>query len=351
VSAGGSGPPEGQPEHLRSRGVRAPGPGSSGPNVVALGGGHGLAASLRAAKGYAGKVMGIVSVADDGGSSGRLRLELGAAPPGDLRKCLVALGDDRTLWSQALEHRFGGGDLQGHPLGNLLIVGLAEVTGDLQAALDEVGRLAGAGGRVVPATTCPVELSATAGGKEVFGQAAIAQATGITRLSVIPGDPGVPPAALEAIGRADQVVLGPGSLFTSVLAVAVVPAIKQALAEAPGQVVYVCNLRAEPGETAGYDVARHVDALLAHGARPDVVLCDPTSIPLGSPKVPWVERPLHEAGKEGHSAVRLGAALEEVLRMSGTAGVGDVRLRSPDEAGRRAGAAPGQHTSSAEVEA
>lgn len=289
--------------------------------MVALGGGHGLAASLGAAKHYAGEVTGIVSVADDGGSSGRLRLELGTVPPGDLRKCLAALGHEESLWCRALEHRFAGGELAGHALGNLLIVGLAEATGDLQLALDEVGRLAGAAGRVVPATTCPVVLTAAAGGGEVTGQAAVAQARDIRRLSMVPPEPPVPATALEALRQADQVVLGPGSLYTSVLAVAAVPVIRDVLAELRGQAVYVCNLHAEPGETAGYDVARHVEALIDHGIHPDVVLCDSSSIPLGSPRVRWMDRPLSKGDGSSHSAPRLAAALAELLEMSrGAAG-------------------------------
>lgn len=291
------------------------------PSVVALGGGHGLAASLAAAKHYAGTVTGIVSVADDGGSSGRLRRGLGAVPPGDLRKCLAALGHEESLWRQALEHRFAGGDLAGHALGNLLITGLAEATGDLQLALDEVGRLAGAAGRVVPATTGPVVLSALTGGGEVRGQAAVARATGIRRLSMIPPAPGVPAAVLAALRQADQVVLGPGSLYTSVLAVAAVPAIREVLAELWGQAVYVCNLHAESGETAGYDVARHVEALIDHGIRADVVLCDSSSLPLGSPRLRWIDRPLSDGDGSSHSAARLAAALAELLEMSrGAAG-------------------------------
>lgn len=286
-----------------------------GPSVVALGGGHGLAASLRAAKRYAGHLTGIVSLADDGGSSGRLRLELGAVPPGDLRKCLVALGDETSMWCQALEHRFTGGGLDGHPLGNLLIVGLTQAVGDLQRAVDEVGKLAGATGTVVPATTSPVVLTALAAEGEVAGQATVAQATAISRLSMIPPEPEVPPAALEALWQADQVVLGPGSLFTSVLAVAAVPAIRRTLSRIRGQVVYVCNLHAEPGETAGYDVARHVEALTSHGVRPDVVLCDSAFLPLGSPKLRWVDQALSEDDGDGHSAARLGAALAELLEM------------------------------------
>ncbi|MBO0715449.1 MAG: uridine diphosphate-N-acetylglucosamine-binding protein YvcK, partial [Acidimicrobiales bacterium] len=276
---------------------------------------------LGAAKHYAGQVTGIVSVADDGGSSGRLRLELGAVPPGDLRKCLAALGQEESLWCKALEHRFAGGDLAGHALGNLLIVGLAEATGDLQLALDEVGKLAGATGRVVPATTVAVVLTAAVGGGEVRGQAAVAQATDIHRLSMVPPEPAVSDTVIEALRQADQVVLGPGSLYTSVLAVAAVPAIREVLAELRGQAVYVCNLHAERGETAGYDVARHVEALIDHGVHPDVVLCDSSSLPLGSPRVRWVDRPLSQGDGSSHSAARLGAALAELLEMSrGAAG-------------------------------
>jgi len=282
--------------------------------VVALGGGHGLAATLRAARAYAGEVCAVVSVADDGGSSGRLRHALGVPPPGDLRRCLVALGDDDSLWGRAFEHRFGAGELEGHALGNLVIAGLAAAGGDFLAALDEAGRLVGAAGRVLPATVAPVVLRAVAGGAEVQGQVAVATAGGIASLSLVPPDAAAPPAALAALAAADQVVLGPGSLFTSVLAAAVVPGIRAALAATAAPVVYVCNLRPQLPETAGYDAAAHVAALAAHGVEPDVVLWDPAAMEAGDLAVRAVAASLARPGGEGHDPAKLAAALADLLR-------------------------------------
>jgi len=199
------------------------------PRVVAIGGGHGLAATLRAVRRYASHTTAIVSVADDGGSSGRLRQTLGIPAPGDARRCLVALAEDDALWAEAFEHRFTAPGLVGHAFGNLVIAGLAQVTGDFTAALDEAGRLVGAVGRVLPATAIPVSLHAETADGPIDGQVAIAGTPRITHVSLVPADAKPPPAALDALADADQVVLGPGSLFTSVLAAAVVPALRDAL--------------------------------------------------------------------------------------------------------------------------
>jgi len=288
---------------------------SAEPRVVALGGGHGLAATLAAARRYAGEVTAIVSVADDGGSSGRLRRALGTPPPGDLRKCLVALGDADRVWGRAFEHRFAEGELEGHALGNLVISGLAEVTGDFLAALAEAGRLVGAVGEVVPATRSPVVLKAQApGGEDVEGQVAIGRAGPVAGVSVVPADPEVYPQALDALARADQVVIGPGSLFTSVLAVVAVPALREALARTRGRKVYVCNLRPQMPETAGFDVAAHVEALLAHGVDIDVVVCDSSTLPLGKPSPPVVDRRLARPDGLAHDPARLAAVLEDLVR-------------------------------------
>ena len=257
----------------------------SGPRVVAVGGGHGLAASLRAARNYAGSVTGIVSVADDGGSSGRLRRQLGIVPPGDLRMCLVALADvveepSRSLAS-AFEHRFESDEVAGHALGNLVIAALVASTGDLQQALDLAGRLLGTVGRVLPAATEPVVLKASALGGEIRGQTAVHRTRGIERVSLIPADVPAPPEALAAICEADQVVIGPGSLYTSVLAALAVPDITKALAETHAHRVYVANLRPQPAETAGYDMADHVTALKEHGVLVDTVVVDSSFIELG----------------------------------------------------------------------
>lgn len=281
--------------------------------VVALGGGHGLAATLGAVRRYADDVCAIVSVADDGGSSGRLRAAFGIPPPGDLRKCLVALADPDSLWTTAFEHRFAAGELEGHAFGNLVLAGLAASTGDFEQALAEAGRLLGAVGRVVPATTEPVVLKAIVHGDSITGQALVARSEGITGVSLVPADARSPEAALAALAEADQVVIGPGSLFTSVLAVAVVPEIREALATTAGRKVYVCNLRPQLPETAGYDVAAHVDALRAHGLDVDVVLCQPGALPVGRLGVKCVQRPVARPDGSGHDPALLAAALEDLL--------------------------------------
>jgi uncharacterized cofD-like protein len=235
---------------------------------------------LRAAREYAGSITAIVSVADDGGSSGRLRRDLGVPPPGDIRRCLVALAGEDTVWAQAFEHRFTGGELDGHALGNLVLVGLAETTGSFPAALAEAGRLLGAVGRVYPATVEPVVLKAelvSAGpdgvaGGSVEGQAAVANSHGIRRVELVPADAAAPNAALEAIAAADQVVLAPGSLYTSVMPVLCVPDIRTAVAGTRARVVQVANLRPQLPETAGLDGTDHLEAVLAHGARVDTFL-------------------------------------------------------------------------------
>lgn len=290
------------------------GAGTPAPRVVALGGGHGLSATLRAARRYAGDITAVVSVADDGGSSGRLRKAFGIPAPGDLRRCLVALGDETGVWGRVFEHRFDAGELHGHAVGNLIIAGLAAETGDFTAALAEAGRLLGAVGRVLPATIEPVVLKATAAGGEVHGQVAVANTSRIVHVEVVPAEPAVPQAALDAIARADQVVIGPGSLFTSVLAVLAVPGIRAALERTRAQKVYVANLREQPPETAGFDVAAHVEALLVHGVEPDVVLAHRAALPLGDAgAVPVVERPVAAAGGGAHDPVLLAGALADLL--------------------------------------
>jgi uncharacterized cofD-like protein len=277
--------------------------------VVALGGGHGLAASLRAVRRYAIEITAIVSVADDGGSSGRLRDTFGIPAPGDLRKCLVALGDPDSMWAEAFEYRFPAGELEGHALGNLVLAGLAGTTGDFQTALAEAGRLVRSAGRVLPATSVPVVLKASSADGEVEGQVAVAQAGRIAAVSVVPPDAPAPDEAVEAIARADQIVIGPGSLFTSILAVVAVPALRQALERTPARKIYVCNLRPQIPETSGYDVAAHLDALSAHGLEVDAVICDLTEMDLGPVSIPCVEAALGRADGPGHDPDRLAEVL------------------------------------------
>lgn len=256
------------------------------PAVVAIGGGHGLAATLRAVREYAGSTTAIVSVADDGGSTGRLRSSGPRPAPGDLRKCLIALAGRPSALSRAMEHRFADGELAGHAFGNLLLVALADSEGDLVTALDETAELLGCVGRVLPATSDVVTLRASCGsGRSMSGQVAISECGDVSTVSLDPPDATPCPAALEAVAAADQIVLGPGSLFTSVLAATAVRGLTEAIASADAQVVYVCNLRPQANETAGYDVADHVTALVRHGIEPDLVLYDPDVIG-GAEEVP-----------------------------------------------------------------
>ena len=257
---------------------------SDGPRVVALGGGHGLAIVLQAVRTYAGSTTAIVSVADDGGSSGRLRREFDVPAPGDLRKCLVALAEPGNVWANAFEYRFDGGDLDGHALGNLVLVGLAEALGDFSAAVDEAARLVGAVGRVLPATAERVVLKAEVDGEpSVEGQVAVANTRGVRHVELVPQDARAHPDALTAIAEADQVVIAPGSLFTSVLPVLAVKELRDAVRTTPGRVVQVSNLRSEVPETDGLDAADHLRAVLEHGGRADSFLyqedgllpCDP----------------------------------------------------------------------------
>jgi uncharacterized cofD-like protein len=282
------------------------------PAVVALGGGHGLSTTLRAARLYAGDITAIVSVADDGGSSGRLRSAFGIPAPGDLRRCLVALADD-SLWTGLFEHRFNAGELEGHAFGNLLIAALADFTGDFEVALHETGRLLGLEAQVFPATREPVVLKAEVEGVSVEGQVAVSNAGRISGVSVIPPDARAPQGALDAIAAADQIVIGPGSLFTSVLAVAAVPAIGEAIARARGRKVYVCNLRPQVPETEGYDVAGHLAALAAHGLTVDVALCHPGALPMGDVDVVCVEEPVAVPDLTEHDPALLSGALSKLV--------------------------------------
>jgi uncharacterized cofD-like protein len=282
--------------------------------VVALGGGHGTAVTLRAARRYAGELTAIVSVADDGGSTGRLREQLDVVALGDLRKCLVALADEGSVLAKAFDHRFSEGDLAGHALGNVVLAGMVEAAGGLVAGVDETAALLGAAGRVLPATVERVVLKAFGDGGEVNGQVAVSNAARIERVSLVPEGCAPPEEALAAIEAADQIVVGPGSLYTSILAAAAVEGIARAISAARAQRVYVCNLRPQPPETEGYGVAEHVGALRRHGVDVDVVLWDPESgMEVGDVGMPVLGRPL--AGRNGlvHDPARLAVALSDLL--------------------------------------
>jgi uncharacterized cofD-like protein len=234
-----------------------------GPRVVAVGGGHGLAQGLKAIARYAGPITAIVTAADDGGSSGRLAPVLGIPPPGDLRRCLVALTPDDSPLRRLFEHRFDGGELAGHSLGNLMIASLAASEGGIVPGLHAAGRILGAVGVAVPAAPEPLRLTAVVDGSRVEGQVAVTLQRGvIERLTVEPTSAEATPEAVEAILEADQIVLGPGSLYTSVMAALVVPGIVEAVNRSPARLVFVANLVTQDGETLGMDGADHLHALL-----------------------------------------------------------------------------------------
>lgn len=284
----------------------------SGPAVVALGGGHGLAATLRAATGYASSVTGVVSVGDDGGSSGRLRTEFGVAPPGDVRRCISALVAEESLLSQALEYRFADGELQGHPIGNLLLAGLAMVSGDFEEAIDELCRLVGVEGSIVPAASVPVRLLADSDQGKITGEVTIERATGIRNLRFDPAEPPVPAKAIDAVLGADQIVIGPGSLFTSVLASAVVPGILSAVDKNPGQRVYVANVATEKGMARGFGLAAHLAALAEHGVTVDVVVAPEAAPDEVLDGVEVVRADVAADDGWGHDPRRLGEVLSTV---------------------------------------
>lgn len=248
------------------------------PKVVAIGGGTGLSTLLRGLKAHTPHITAIVTVADDGGSSGRLRRELGVLPPGDFRNCIAALADDEALITQLFQYRFGQGNgLNGHSLGNLLITALAAVTGSFERAILEAGRVLAVQGRILPSTledvTLIADLQAEAGTlpsglTRVQGESAIPKAgQPIERVFLRPERVRAYPDAVRAIFDADLIVAGPGSLFTSVLPNLLVQDIRQAVGASSALRLYVCNVATQPGETDGFDVGQHVSALQRHVGR------------------------------------------------------------------------------------
>ena len=279
-------------------GGRQPGYRSSGlgvgPSVVALGGGHGLAASLAALRLVTENLTAVVTVADNGGSSGRLRDELGVLPPGDLRMALAALCDDTEwghTWRDVLQHRFHGtGPVGGHALGNLLIVALWELYDDPVAGLELVGRLLNARGRVLPMASVPLQISAQVRGLDpddpscvttVAGQAQVATTRGeVLSVRLDPDDPPGCPPAVAAVEEADWVVLGPGSWFTSVMPHLLVPGLRAALRHTQARRVLTLNVELDTDETAGFTAVRHLETLATHAPDVafDVVLADPSIV-------------------------------------------------------------------------
>ncbi len=238
----------------------------SEPEIVVIGGGTGLATLLRGLKRLTGRLTAVVAVADDGGSSGRLRRELDIQPPGDIRNCLTALAEDESLLSKLFQYRFEDGPLSGHSFGNLFLAALTKVTGDFEEAVKLSSTILATRGKVLPATPETVSLKAELeDGRQVDGQSAIA-GSGVScrRVWLHPDGAAATKAALEAIRAADIIVIGPGSLFTSIIPNLLIKDIARAIGEAGGRRVFVCNVMTQPGETLEFTAADHLAALLAH---------------------------------------------------------------------------------------
>ena len=238
-----------------------------GPRIVVIGGGTGLSVLLKGLKRQTDNLTAIVTVGDDGGSSGRLRKEMGILPPGDFRNCLVAMSDAETLLQDLFQYRFDQGDgLKGHSFGNLFIVAMTNVTDSFEQALLVSSQVLGVRGSIVPATTANLQLSAElANGTVIDGESNISEAGGdIRRLHIVPADAAAHPPAVEAIANADFIVIGPGSLYTSILPNLVVGGINDALRTTRATKIYVCNVVTQMGETEDYSVADHHEALVRH---------------------------------------------------------------------------------------
>lgn len=291
---------------------------SRGPRVVAIGGGTGLSTLLRGLKGYSSNITAIVTVADDGGSSGRLRRELGVPPPGDFRQCIAALADAEPLMLELFQHRFNSGSgLNGHSFGNLFISAMADITGNFEKALLESSRVLAVRGSILPSTLENVTLAAELQDETVVSGESNIPHSGVPIQKVYLEERNVSayPGALQAILNAELVVLGPGSLFTSILPNLLVKPITQALKASPALKVYVANVATQPGETIGFDLAAHVKALEAHVGKGvfDYVVVNNNFTPVFPPE--WGVTPVrNDVGPLIGSAQVLEADLVEVSR-------------------------------------
>ena len=278
-----------------------------GPRIAAIGGGTGLSTFLRGIKERTSNVTGVVTVSDDGGSSGRLRHELGILPPGDIRNCIVALAEAEPLMKELFEYRFTEGNgLAGHSFGNLFIAAMSGVTGNFEQAVSESSRVLKVTGRIVPSTLVDVRLTADmADGTVVLGETNIAASPKrIMDVQVSPANPKAFGAAMDAIRDAELTVIGPGSLYTSLIPNLLIPGIARALIESSEPVVYVCNIATQPGETDGYTLEDHLKAIERHlpGLAIDYVVANSSVRPLG-PDFPASE--LVEIGDIGSFPARL----------------------------------------------
>ena len=316
-----------------------------GPRIVAIGGGTGLSTLLRGLKEHSANITAIVSVADDGGSSGRLREQLGIAAVGDIRNCLAALAETEPAMARLLQYRFtqDEGNLAGHAVGNLLIAAMNAIDdGDFEEAIRHMNRVLAVRGSVVPASGTPLTLHARLrDGQLVDGQSRIARARAIESVWLEPPDVRASRDALAAIAEADLVVVGPGSLYTSVLPPLLVPEIRAALAATPALRVFACNVATQAGETEGYDLADHVEALVAHlgpvavdvvlannnftGNAPDIELGVPVKLrwpPVGAARRPRLalDDLVDPTNPHHHDPALLGTSLLAILQREGIRG-------------------------------
>ena len=316
-----------------------------GPRVVTIGGGTGLSTLLRGLKEHSANITAIVSVADDGGSSGRLRQQLGIAAVGDIRNCLAALAETETAMGELLQYRFtqDEGNLAGHAVGNLLIAAMNAIDeGDFEEAIRHMNRVLAVRGQVVPASGTPITLHARLrDGSLVEGQSRIARTRAIESVWLEPADVRASRDALAAIAEADLVVVGPGSLYTSVLPPLLVPEIRAALASTPALRVFACNVATQVGETEGYDLADHVEALVAHlgplavdvvlannhldGSTPDLERGVPVKLrwpPVGAARRPRLalDDLVDPANPHHHDPELLAASLLRILAREGVPG-------------------------------
>lgn len=251
----------------------------NGVKIVVIGGGTGLSTLLRGLKRYTANLTAIVTVSDDGGGSGMLRRDIGILPPGDIRHCMEALANAEPIMTDLLKYRFTEGSLQGQCFGNLLLAAMDGVTGSFEEAVRQMGHVLAITGRVLPVTSADVQLEAVfENGSSVVGESSIfafkkEQDCRISRVALIPEKPAALPDALAAIAQADLIILGPGSLYTSVIPNLLVDGVVDALCRATALKMYICNIMTQEGETEGYTAADHVEALMAHGAPGMVDLC------------------------------------------------------------------------------
>jgi uncharacterized cofD-like protein len=257
-----------------------------GPKIVAVGGGTGLSTMLRGLKKYTKNLTAIVTVADDGGGSGVLRRDMGMPPPGDIRHCMEALANTEPIMEQLLTYRFKEGSLAGQSFGNLILAALNGVTGSFEEAVSQMSQVLAITGRVIPVTSADVQLEAVfENGARVVGESKIynfkkQQGCRIAHVALIPERPAPLPEALQAIEAADLILLGPGSLYTSIIPNLLVDGVAEAIARSSAPKIYICNIMTQEGESEGYTAADHLEALLAHGAPNMVDLCLANSAPV-----------------------------------------------------------------------